>query len=266
MSSDLPRSVGDAAGLHRTGGYEDISGSYAGLVGQDPSKLFVQFPWAFHQFGEPLAGVRILDIGCGEGSLARLLARRGAIVCGYDVSPSQVQLAREAEAKEPLGVEYVVADPREIVGKLGHRRFGAAIAMNVLHYATDLEYLQAFFSSTWRLLEPGGLFAALVSSPDFERRGIRTYNRRYSREADGRLRVDFYQDGQLSCSAFYTDFSRADYEAAARATAWPALEWVPVEVTREGRRALGDFWERFEEDCPYAGFKVSKPPDAAPSA
>jgi SAM-dependent methyltransferase len=32
----------------------------------------------------PVAGLRIIDVGCGEGQLARELAGRGAIVTGYD--------------------------------------------------------------------------------------------------------------------------------------------------------------------------------------
>lgn len=39
-------------------------------------------------------GVRVLDIGCGTGSLAVVLARRGARVTGIDVSPQMLDIAR----------------------------------------------------------------------------------------------------------------------------------------------------------------------------
>jgi ubiquinone/menaquinone biosynthesis C-methylase UbiE len=32
----------------------------------------------------PVAGLRIVDVGCGEGDVARALAEQGATVCGYD--------------------------------------------------------------------------------------------------------------------------------------------------------------------------------------
>src|SRR5919199_49831 len=42
-----------------------------------------------------LTGRQVLDAGCGEGFLARVLAARGARVTGIDLSPRLVQMARE---------------------------------------------------------------------------------------------------------------------------------------------------------------------------
>ena len=41
-----------------------------------------------------LAGVRILDVGCGSGGLARLLAEEGAEVTGIDPNPQALTAAR----------------------------------------------------------------------------------------------------------------------------------------------------------------------------
>src|SRR5919201_1183495 len=57
--------------------------------------------------GDP-TGREVLDAGCGEGFLARVLAARGARVTGLDLSPRLVQMAR---AKDPHGaIDYRVAD------------------------------------------------------------------------------------------------------------------------------------------------------------
>jgi len=108
------------------------------------------------------------------------------------------------------------------------------------------------------LLRPNGLFVALVANPDFKRLNQKVYNRRYCKEPDGRLRVDFFDARQLRCSVHFTDFSRSDYEAAASASGWPKLEWLPVSVTEEGKQMMGDFWHGFEDDCLYAGFRLQK--------
>ena len=50
----------------------------------------------------------VLDAGCGEGYLARVLAARGARVTGIDISPRLIQQARK---KDPGGIiDYLTAD------------------------------------------------------------------------------------------------------------------------------------------------------------
>jgi ubiquinone/menaquinone biosynthesis C-methylase UbiE len=52
-------------------------------------------------------GVRVLDVGCGTGSLAVVLARRGARVTGIDMSPQMLDIARRKV--EQAGLEGGVA-------------------------------------------------------------------------------------------------------------------------------------------------------------
>ncbi len=53
-------------------------------------------------------GLTVLDAGCGEGYLSRILSSRGATVTGIDISPRLVEMAR---AKDPTGtITYQVAD------------------------------------------------------------------------------------------------------------------------------------------------------------
>jgi 2-polyprenyl-3-methyl-5-hydroxy-6-metoxy-1,4-benzoquinol methylase len=55
-----------------------------------------------------VASKDVLDAGCGEGFLARVLVARGARVTGVDLSPRLVELARR---KDPCGaIDYRVAD------------------------------------------------------------------------------------------------------------------------------------------------------------
>lgn len=236
--------------------YDSISNEWAEFVSQDPSKRYVQYPWALRQLEGRIQGSQILDIGCGEGSLARILAQRGACVHGYDNSTGQISQARVAEEACRQGIEYALADPRDIAEKISPSRFDSAIAIAVLHYAIDQDHLEAFFSSTYQLLSPGAIFIALVFNPNFKRLGRLVYNRRYSREPDGQVRVDFTENDRIRCSVRHAHFSISDYESAARATGWGDLEWSPVTVSQEGKESLGDFWKDFEEDCPYTGFKV----------
>ena len=55
-----------------------------------------------------LDGKVVLDAGCGEGLLARILAARGAHVTGIDLSPRLIELAREQDGDG--AIDYRVAD------------------------------------------------------------------------------------------------------------------------------------------------------------
>ena len=239
--------------------YNSISKEYGDLVLHDPSKRFVQYPWAISQVPQPPLGLHILDVGCGEGSLPRLLAQKGALVCGYDNSAALIEQAVKAETVTPLGIKYIIADPTVIWVKCPTKRFDIALSTAVLHYARDTDHLASFFSSTYQLLKPGGVFAALVCNPEFKRYNHFIYNRVYAREPNGHLRVDFYDADKKCCSAYYSDFATIDYEKAAQTCNWQSLTWCPIKVTQEGKNLMGSFWDGFEEDCPYIGIRCSKP-------
>ena len=52
-------------------------------------------------------GLRILDLGCGDGSLAVELHKRGAIVTGIDRSSAMVEAARAAAQNQDSDIDLV---------------------------------------------------------------------------------------------------------------------------------------------------------------
>src|SRR3954454_17579164 len=77
-------------------------------AGYDVYRDYLNTP-AFFALLPEVAGLSGLDIGCGEGHNTRLLARRGARMTAIDIAEAFVAHAREAEADEPLGIDYRVA-------------------------------------------------------------------------------------------------------------------------------------------------------------
>jgi SAM-dependent methyltransferase len=65
---------------------------------------------AFLSMLPPIDGLCGLDMGCGEGSNTRQLARLGAHMQAIDIAPTFIRLAQAAEAADPLGIVYQVAD------------------------------------------------------------------------------------------------------------------------------------------------------------
>ena len=62
----------------------------------------------------PTRGLRVLDLGCGQGYFSRLLAGQGARVAGVDLSAGQLANARRHEAERPLGIEYHPLDAARV--------------------------------------------------------------------------------------------------------------------------------------------------------
>jgi len=53
---------------------------------------------------------KILDAGCGEGYLARILAKKGYQVWGIDISEKLIRAAKDKEKRKPLSITYSVGD------------------------------------------------------------------------------------------------------------------------------------------------------------
>ena len=62
-------------------------------------------PAMLHAIGEP-TGLKILDAGCGEGYLSRILAKKGANATGIDSSTKLIEAARSQNLADVLSVSF----------------------------------------------------------------------------------------------------------------------------------------------------------------
>ena len=96
---------------------------------------------------DPHPGERILDVGCGEGTLSRRIAERGATVLGIDNSSEMVAAAR-AKGVDAL---LLAAEDMQFFGE-----FDAAFSNATLHWVLDKEQAAR---AIFRALKAGGRFA-----------------------------------------------------------------------------------------------------------
>lgn len=161
----------------------------------DFAKRHLINPVLLRMLGDP-AGLRILDAGCGNGYLSRMLAQRGAQVTGVEPGQSLFDFAVEREALAPQGIRYVQADLCALPG-LG-APFDAVVASMVLPAIPDWA---GAMRACVRALKPGGLFLFTVNHPCFEqlwptwREHGEYRTRRYLAEYEipGRGGVDFHR-------------------------------------------------------------------------
>ena len=107
--------------------------------------------------GAPLAGVSIVDVGCGGGLFAEPLARLGADVVGVDPAEAAIEAARRHAEETGARLAYRAATVEEIGAE--ERRFDVVSAMEVIEHAPDPK---AFIAAAASLVRPGGLL--LVST------------------------------------------------------------------------------------------------------
>jgi hypothetical protein len=104
----------------------------------------------------PVAGRRLLDVGCGNGALVRLLARNGGLPVGLD--PQEAQIAR-ARAAELVGPEcYVVGYGERL--PFSAASFDVALFFNALHHV-PVAAMGPALEEARRVLKPEGLLAVL---------------------------------------------------------------------------------------------------------
>ena len=72
-----------------------------------------------------------LEVGCGTGAFARLLAERCGSVVAIDFSPRMVEVARARSWGHP-NVEYVVADAAS--WEFPQERFDCVVSITTLHH------------------------------------------------------------------------------------------------------------------------------------
>jgi len=107
----------------------------------------------------PLAGLSVLDIGCGGGILAESMALLGASVHGVDVVERNIHIANEHAAQSGLAIEYEYASVETLVERA--RRYDVVLNMEVVEHVAELP---SFLSHCTQLVKDEGiLFIATIN-------------------------------------------------------------------------------------------------------
>ncbi len=126
--------------------------------GADYYRTEVHGPALFAVCGD-VNGLRVLDVGCGQGWFSRLLASNGAEVTGIDISDRQIANALEHEERSPLGIEYRVADAGQLSGIWEPGSFD--LVTGCMSFQDMAEAGRAFEGSRELLVESGRLVTSV---------------------------------------------------------------------------------------------------------
>ena len=124
--------------------------------------------YALRRLGLPdAAGARapsLLDLGCGTGSVAVALARRGYRVIGIDGSADMLAVARDKAERSGVELDLVQQDLTRFV--LPEPVDGVLCLCDTLNYLTRPDQLAAAFGRIAAALKPGGRCVFDVHTPE----------------------------------------------------------------------------------------------------
>jgi 2-polyprenyl-6-hydroxyphenyl methylase/3-demethylubiquinone-9 3-methyltransferase len=136
----------------------DASGKFRPLHQIGPVRLtFIRDELVRH-FGltpggvRPLAGLKLLDIGCGGGLISEPLTRLGATVTGIDPSERNIAVARSHAEPQGLAIDYRSAPAEDLAE--AREQFDAVVCLEVVEHVPDVGL---FLKTCAELVRPGGL-------------------------------------------------------------------------------------------------------------
>lgn len=135
----------------------DLSGEFKPLHEINPLRL------DYINQRAPLAGKKVLDVGCGGGILAEGLAQLGADVTGIDMAAANLEVADEHAKASKLDIEYKKIAVEELAAQ-SPGSFDVVTCLEMLEHVPDPA---SVIEACSQLVKPGGhvFFSTLNRNP-----------------------------------------------------------------------------------------------------
>ena len=126
----------------------------------------------------------ICDLGCGQGKLSRILAKKGAKVSGIDISKNLINIAIDIEKIQALGITYL-QDNAETLNSIMDEEFDGVLCHMTL---MDISNLEVTFKTIFRVLKKEGWFVFSITHPCFD-----SPHAKWSESASGKLKREIFE-------------------------------------------------------------------------
>lgn len=142
--------------------YRSIAGYYEQIfpLNKDAARFVVM------QVPDP--GIRILDVGCGTGAMARYLAKAGRTIVGIDPERDMIGEARRLAAERQVPVTFHVLGMEDLETWTDGRSFDLGLCLgNTLPHLTDATVRAGFLKSLQTRIRTGG--KVIIQIVNFDR-------------------------------------------------------------------------------------------------
>ena len=113
---------------------------------------------------EPLAGLKVLDIGCGGGLVAEPMARLGAEVTAIDASENNIKTTLAHSQPLDLSINYHACAVEDLIAD-GIEPVDLVLNLEVVEHVADVD---AFLQASASLVKPGGLMIIATINRTFK--------------------------------------------------------------------------------------------------
>ncbi len=141
---------------------------------------------------DPPRGARMLDVACGKGRHARILAEKGFDVTGFDLSSRSIEFARRFETES---LHFYIHDMRQIF-RTNYFDYAVNLYTSFGYFSTDREHRSAIRTISLALKKEGLLVLDYLNTPYVEKNLVP----RSEKEIDG---VIYYLDRWSDSTHFY---------------------------------------------------------------
>jgi len=239
--------------------YDDIASQYSEGK-QSPLRRYVEAHTLFQLAGD-VQGLRVLDLACGDGIYSRRLKQAGAArVVGVDISQGMIDIAAGLEQQEPLGIEYICSDAKDI-RDLGE--FDLVLGAYLFHYAPDETALQQMVQAAYDHLVPGGRFVGINENPE---QGLADFSG-YAQYGFNKIACAPLMDATpvtysmvsgrslINFQVYY--YTRSTYQRVFETAGFSAVNWRDLQLDQEGVEVLGEeYWTEYLDNPPVVGLEL----------
>lgn len=149
--------------------YQKLAQAYANKLDTKPHNAYYERP-AMLGLLPKVAGMKVLDAGCGPGAYAEELANRGADVLAFDASDKMLD---QAEQRLEGAARLMQVDMSKPLTMFDDEAFDLVNAPLCMDYIEDWYNLCQEF---YRVLKPGGWFLFSCGHPQFDAQYFDTQN------------------------------------------------------------------------------------------
>ncbi|CAF2939437.1 unnamed protein product [Rotaria sp. Silwood2] len=253
--------------------YDNIASEFKaniGLDSRDPTEYYT-----FEKFIlGPLLNARglltekrVLDIACGEGLYTRRLKAFDCdYILGVDISSEMIKLARDAELKDPKGIEYMVADVNQL--PIPEKPFDLVTAVFLLNYARTRKELLKMANIIYAQLGKNTHFIGFTNNIAGSTKGFNMTKYRFFRHVKDPSEDGIIPEGtevfitllnmenKPACTFSTYYLSQKTYEEVFKEAGFTKFEWIPIQC--DPAASNKEFYDDLIESASEIGFIASK--------